>query len=80
MATVYFSSGLARYTDGLETVAIDAPRVRELKLALANRFPRLGEQLEHMAVAINGRIHTDADYEVLDPAAEIHFVPRIAGG
>jgi molybdopterin converting factor small subunit len=80
MATVHFSSGLARYTGGLETVAVEAPRVRELKLALANRFPSLGEQLEQMAVAINGQIHTDADYEALDPDAEIHFVPRLAGG
>jgi molybdopterin converting factor small subunit len=80
MATVHFTSDLARYTGGLETVALDAPRIHELKQSLSRRFPGLGEQLDTMAVAIDGEIYHDADYEHLRADAEIHFVPRIVGG
>jgi molybdopterin converting factor small subunit len=80
MATVHFSSDLARYTGGLETVALDAPRIHELKQTLAHRFPGLAEQLETMAVAIDGEIYHNADYQDLRSDTEIHFVPRIAGG
>ena len=80
MATVHFTSDLARYTGGLETVALDARRIHELKESLARRFPGLGEQLEVMAVAIDGEIYNDADYRDLRGDTEIHFVPRMAGG
>jgi molybdopterin converting factor small subunit len=80
MANVYFTSDLARYTGGLETVALDAPRIHELKQSLARRFPGLGEQLEMMAVAIDGEIYNDADYRHLRADTEIHFVPRTVGG
>ena len=33
-----------------------------------------------LAVAIDGEIHTDADYLPLTSSSEVHFVPRIAGG
>jgi len=80
MATVHFTSDLARYTGGLETVALDAPRIHELKQSLSRRFPGLGEQLDTMAVAIDGEIYHDADYEPVRADTEIHFVPRIVGG
>lgn len=80
MATVHFSSGLRQYTGGLEQVAIDAPRVRELLLALARRFPGLGDQLTGMAIAIDGDIYNDAEYQTLKSDTELHFVPRVAGG
>jgi hypothetical protein len=80
MATVYFSSGLSRYTDGLESLSIDAPRVRELMLAVVERFPALAGPLELMAVAVDGEIHQHADYLALSPHSEVHLVPRISGG
>jgi hypothetical protein len=80
MAMVHFSSGLFQYTGGLEEVAIDAPRVRELLLDLAHRFPGLDEQLAGMAIAIDGRIYNDAEYEALGPDTELYFVPRLVGG
>jgi len=80
MPTVHFTSDLTRYTGGLETVALDSPRIHELKESLARRFPGLGEQLEVMAVAIDGEIYNDADYRDLRADTEIHFVPRMAGG
>ena len=80
MATVHFTSDLARFTGGLETVALDAPRIHELKESLARRFPGLGAQLDVMAVAIDGEVRPDAAYETLLPLTEIYLVPKMAGG
>jgi hypothetical protein len=80
MSIVHFSSDLLPYTGGLETLAIDASRIHELKRFLANRFPGIGDQLELMAVAIDGEIYNDADYQHVGEATEIYFVPRTTGG
>ena len=80
MPTVHFTSDLTRYTGGLETFTLDAPRIHELKESLARRFPGFGEQLEMMAVAIDGEIFNNADYRDLRADTEIHFIPRMAGG
>lgn len=80
MATVYFSSGLARYTDGLESLTVDASRVDELLRIVLERFPALAEPLEIMTVAVDGEIHPQADYLPLTASSEVHLVPRIAGG
>ena len=80
MAKVYLPSGLTAFTGGVDEVTIDAPRVRELMLALADRFPGLRTELDQMAIAIDGQIYNDADYHALRPESEIHLVPRIAGG
>jgi sulfur-carrier protein len=80
MPTVHFPSDLLVYTGGLETVAIDASRIHELKQSLGRRFPGLGEQLDGMAVAIDGEIYNDADYRAVGTATEIYFVPRTVGG
>jgi hypothetical protein len=80
MPTVHLPSDLLTYTGGLDTVAIDAPRILELKQSLGVRFPGLAEQLDGMAVAIDGEIHNDADYRAVGTTTEIHFVPRTVGG
>ena len=80
MATVHLPAGLARFTGGIESVAIDAPRVAELLAALRTRFPPLADQLDDMAVAIDGTIYSDPGYQALRADSEVHLVPRIAGG
>ena len=80
VATLYFPAGLLRYTDGLESVRINAPRVRELFETVIARYPALADHLPQMAVAIDGEIHHDADYLPLAADSEVHLVPRIAGG
>jgi sulfur-carrier protein len=80
MAIVHFSSTLTQYTGGVEHVTIEAHRVLELVMGLARRFPGLDQELARMAVAIDGQIYQDAEYETLAPDAEIYFVPRTAGG
>ena len=80
MATVHLPSGLAAFTDGVETVDIDATRVLDLMTALAARFPALASQLDEMAVAVDGEIYQEPGYQPLTARSEVHLVPRIAGG
>ena len=80
MAIVHFSGDLVRYTGGIETLALDVPRVLELRLALEARFPGVAERLERLAIAIDGDIYNNADYQTLRPTADVYFVPPIAGG
>ena len=80
MATIYFSSVLAQYTGGVESLTVDAPRVCELIQAVTDRFPALREPLEIMSIAVDGEIHQHPDYLKLSPGSEVHLVPRISGG
>jgi molybdopterin converting factor small subunit len=81
MARVFLSNDMLSGTGGLDVVTIDAPRVHELIHELVTRFPALNtDMFGRLAVAIDGEIHTDADYLPLTSDSEVHFVPRIAGG
>jgi sulfur-carrier protein len=80
MATVYFPSGWAQHTGGIDQVTIDAPRVADLIGALAARFPGLHDLLEQSAVAIDGQIYHQARYEPLRPESEVHLLPAVSGG
>ena len=80
MATVHFPSGWTQYTNGVDTILIDAPRVDELLQSLIERFPALATQLEQVAVAIDGQVFHHARYEPLRPESEVHLLPPVAGG
>jgi molybdopterin converting factor small subunit len=80
VARIFFSSGLAPYTGGVESIDIDAPRVGELLQALREQFPELTEPLALMSIAVDGVIHQHPDYVSLDATSEVHLVPRISGG
>jgi molybdopterin converting factor small subunit len=80
VARVHFGSALQRHTGGVEQLDVDAPRVHELLQQLVARYPGLREQLEQMAVAVDGEIYGDAAYRKLSPESEVHFVPKIGGG
>lgn len=80
MATVYLPSGWVDATGGVTAVAIDAPRVRELLLAIADRFPAVRSQLETVAVAVDGEIYHEADFVEISETSEVHLVPRVSGG
>jgi molybdopterin converting factor small subunit len=80
MATIHLPSGLAQYTGGVDTVEIDAARVPDLFAALCDRFPLIADQLNDVAVAIDGEIYADPGYQSLRADSEVHLLPRIAGG
>jgi hypothetical protein len=80
LAIVHLPSGLTQYTGGVDEIEIDAPRVNELLVSLAARFPALAPQLEEMAVAIDGEIYQQPGYQPVGATSDVHLVPRIAGG
>jgi len=80
MATVHLPSGLAQHTGGVDTVEIDAARIPDLFAALCDRFPLIADQLDDLAVAIDGEIYADPGYQSLRADSEVHLLPRIAGG
>lgn len=80
MATVHLPSGLTQHTGGLDTIEIDAARVPDLFAALCDRFPPIADQLNAVAVAIDGEIYADPGYQPLRADSEVYLLPRIAGG
>jgi molybdopterin converting factor small subunit len=80
MAVVHLLGGLSQHTGGLETIEIEAPRVRELVMALTARFPGLDGRLDDLAVAIDGVIYNRAPYQKINVDSEVYFVPRVSGG
>ena len=55
MAKVIFSTALRRFTDGAESVEIEASNVRQLIIELDRRYPGIGAQLRGgTAVAVDG--------------------------
>jgi len=79
MARVFLPSGLGHRADA-DPLTIDAPRVHELLQILTARYPDLAALLPQLAVAVDGEIHSDAEYLPLTADSEIYLVPRIAGG
>ena len=81
MAQVHFSAGLRDLTGGLAQVEVEATTVRRLVAALEEMFPGLGDRLsEASAVAINGEIFTDAEFEPVNSDSEVHFLDIFQGG
>jgi molybdopterin converting factor small subunit len=80
VAIVHLPSGWTEYTNGIDQVTIDAPRVREMLAALVERFPALTNHLEEIAVAIDGQIYHHARYEPLTAQSQVYLLPPVAGG
>ena len=60
MIHVHFGQALRDLTGGLANVEVEASTVRELFRTLDERFPGIGERLEHgTSVAIDGDIIAD---------------------
>ena len=70
-----------RALTGAERVTLAAANVRGLLGALEARYPGFGEALgPRFAVAIDGDIRSDADFEPLEGATEVTFLPPLSGG
>jgi hypothetical protein len=80
MATVIFSSELQRFT-GEEKTSVSSTNYRDLLVELLNKYHRLPEdEIQKMAVAIDGDIIHDPFLEIIKPESEVHFLFRISGG
>ncbi len=81
VAVAEFPLGLQRFTEGQQSIEIEARNVRELIEALERRFPELGDRLRSgLAVAIDGDIHNDPYLEPLGRDSEVIFLSSISGG
>jgi molybdopterin converting factor small subunit len=80
LARVVFPNHLLAYTGGEREVEVPAGNVRDLLVALEQRFPGSREALGKSAVAIDGQIYQDAFLEPLEPGSEVFFMQRIEGG
>ena len=70
-----------RALTGSERVTLAAANVAGLLRALDARYPGFAAALgSRFAVAIDGDIHGNADYEPLEDDSEVAFLPPIAGG
>ncbi len=80
MATVIFSSELQRYT-GEEKTTVGAGTYRDVVAALLDRYQGLpADEIQKMAVAIDGEIIHDPLLETVGEDSEVHFLFRISGG
>ncbi|MGI9334445.1 MAG: MoaD/ThiS family protein [Gammaproteobacteria bacterium] len=81
MAHVVLTGNLRQFTGGQTEFDLPAVSVRKLFQALSERYPELAPHLEEgLAVAIDGEIFQDAWFEPIAPQAEVHLMPKIAGG
>jgi len=70
-----------QYAGGETEFEIAGATVREIVRALDARFPGLGEMIdEAMAVAVDGEILQDPDFEAVQPDSELFVLPKIGGG
>ena len=81
MAHVVVGSECRPLTGGVSSLEVEARTVRELIEALDAQFPGLGAFIDtRMAFAIDGVIHQDAWFAVLEPDSEVVLIPKIGGG
>lgn len=72
---------LHAYTGGETAVEMEAGTIRQVFRRLGERFPDLAPHLaDGLAVAIDGTIYQDALFEPVPDGAEVHLIPKIAGG
>ena len=80
MATVRFSSDLARYT-GKTEVEVEAVNYRSLIDELIDVFPDLANsEIKELALALDGELIQEPLLIEFPESAELHFVPRLAAG
>jgi molybdopterin converting factor small subunit len=82
VAHVILMPSLARkFAGGRAEHEIEGLTIRQLIRGLEQRYPGIGERLEHgVAVAIDGEIHQNALLEAVRPDSEVCFIPAIEGG
>ena len=81
MLEVSVSSTFRDALGGEPSIAMDARTIRELLTRLGERYPAFEVHLrEGVAVSINGEIFRDDWRQPIPEGAEVHLLPRIAGG
>jgi molybdopterin converting factor small subunit len=72
---------MLRELTGSERVTLSAGNLRGLLRALESHYPGFRDRLgPRYAVAIDGDIRSDADFDPLGDETEVTFLPPLAGG
>ncbi|MFV0382394.1 MoaD/ThiS family protein [Paracoccus sp. (in: a-proteobacteria)] len=81
MVEVNLWSGLRRFADGEQVVAVEAATIGQMLDALVRRHPGLGPVIEAgVSVAIDGEIVTGGNQVAVPPGSEIYLMQRVKGG
>lgn len=81
MVKVGIWGSLRPYTDGQETVTIEATNLRELVQNLATAYPGMVAILDRgVSVSIDGRLYTQNWFQPIAPDSEVFVLPKIVGG
>ena len=81
MALVHLSGDLRQRVGGQKLLEVEAGTVGELVRAIEEQYPDARSAgLPSMAVAIDGEVIPNAEYERLGPESEVHFLAAISGG
>lgn len=81
MIEVHLWSGLRRFTDGQQSVSVEAGTIGQMLDALVMAHPGLEPVIEAgVSVAVNGEVVTDALHTALSPDDEVYLMQRIKGG
>ncbi|MGE0212017.1 MAG: MoaD/ThiS family protein [Parvibaculaceae bacterium] len=81
MVAVVVWGSLKPLVGGETRLQVEATNVRELLQKLESAHPGLKPQLERgVSISIDGTIFRDAWFEPIPADAEVHLLPRLAGG
>ncbi len=81
MPHVTLIGNLRLFTGGVTELDVEAKNIRQLFVALGQRFPDLAPHLkEGLAVAIDGQIYQDALLIPIAENSDVQVLPQIAGG
>ena len=87
MITVFIPPQFRGFTNGAETVEVEAVSVRQAVLKLDEQFPGIADRLcqgdelrPGLNVSVSGRVSGLGLLQKVPPGAEIHFLPAIGGG
>ena len=81
MARVTLAGPLQSAAGGRSEFEIEAADIRELFVRLSADYPELKPILDKgVTVAIDGELYRSALFQPIPPGAEVHILPRMAGG
>lgn len=81
MVTVNVWGSMKPFTEGRNTVDIEASNIRELLNNLVEAYPGLAPQAkEGIAVSIDGVIYQNSHNKSLPQDSEIYLLPQLKGG
>ena len=81
MIKVFLGSNLKNFTNGVEELELEATSVKSLIAEMERQYPGIADALESgFALAIDGEVIANPDYEKLEEVSEVRFLSPMRGG